>query len=65
MADELNESELANTCRMRNSRSRNFYAAKSAVVGSIRAISADGEAGLVTVCALQRRPRHAGWSLHP
>ena len=27
MADELNESELANTCRMRNSKSRNFYAA--------------------------------------
>jgi len=27
MADELNESELANTCRMRNSKSRSFYAA--------------------------------------
>jgi hypothetical protein len=41
-----------------------FLRCKSAAVGGRGAIPPEGEASSVAVCAVQRRPRHAGRSQH-
>jgi hypothetical protein len=46
-------------------RQRSFYAANLLRWEADERSLPEGEASSIALCALQRRPRHAGWSLHP
>jgi hypothetical protein len=46
-------------------RQRSFYAANLLRWEADERALPEGEASSLALCALQRRPRHAGWSQHP
>jgi len=65
MAFEIQTDKEIEELKKRAIRAAEFLRRKSATIRSRGAIPADGEAGSIAVCTLQRCPRYAGRSEHP